>query len=97
MEYIIHPNPEPPHNLCRTFPNFRDPSLEHLTEKEALEFIIGKLKTAGVITGEYWIIDEVDFQAGPSMTRMTNYIGAWEMKDGQVTVNMSKARELGLA
>jgi hypothetical protein len=97
MEYIIHPNPEPPHNLCRTFPNFRDPSLEHLTEKEALEFIIGKLKTAGVITGEYWIIDEVDLPGGSVNDENDKLFGAWEMKDGQVTVNMSKARELGLA
>jgi len=96
MRYILSPNPEPPYNLRRTFPNLRDPSLEHLTEEGAIAFIIEKLTSSGVIAGEYWIVDEQDLPGGEVSETNDVFFDAWEMKEGKVTVNMAKAREIGL-
>lgn len=96
MKYILSPNPEPPFNLKRTFPNFRDPTMEHLTEKEALKFIIGKLRHDGIITDDYWIVDEVDLPGGKVSEETDRYFDAWEMTDGKVIVNQDKVKELGL-
>ena len=96
MRYILSQNPEPPHNLRRTFPNFRDASLEHLTEEQAMSFIIGKLKLSGVIAGEYWIVDEKDLPGGEVSETNDLLFDAWEMKEGKVTVNQAKVKQLGL-
>ena len=96
MRYILSPNPEPPHNLRRTFPNLRDRSLEHLTEEQAMSFIIEKLRSSGVIAGEYWIVDEKDLPGGEVSETNDLTFDAWEMKEGKVTVNQAKVKQLGL-
>jgi len=96
MKYILSLNTDKPYNVRRTFPNLHDRSLEHLTEEEAMSFIIGKLTSSGVIAGEYWIVDEKDLPGGEVSEANDVFFDAWEINDGKVTVNMSKARQLGL-
>jgi hypothetical protein len=61
-----------------------------------MSFIIEKLRSSGVIAGEYWIVDEKDLPGGEVSETNDLTFDAWEMKEGKVTVNQAKVKQLGL-
>ena len=96
--FLIAPNQASPGRVLRIFPAYQDITFRGMTEQQIIDRVIEKHLEIGTINAQdgYHVIDEIDLPGGAVNEENDKLFDAWELNDGKVSVNMAKARRLGL-
>jgi len=97
MKFVLIPNPDPPYNLIRICPNMSN-LRDYGTEDRVIEHCIARNREVGLIKpgSPVYIVEESDLPGGEVSLENDRYFDAWFWGDDKVSVDMAKAKTLGL-